>query len=133
MVCRISWILTFSYVSIAWVYFRATSIGQANILLKNVITKPWNIPGEEFANAFNLGEFWYVLKIAKITSMPYAKYYLMVLFTVTIVGIAFKGRNIDELAERFKASGKSAIITAVLLIWCIVSLSGVSTFLYFNF
>ena len=91
------------------------------------------LPGSGFADCFNMGEFWYALKILKIATLPYAQYYIMVLFTVVALRITFFGKNIDELAKRFKAGMISAMITAVLFIWCVVSLSGVSTFLYFNF
>ena len=126
-------IFTFVYVSVAWVYFRASSVEQANTLLMNVFTKPFALPGDGFADAFNLGEFWYILKILKVAALPYAKYYIMILFSVVVVAITFIGKNIDELAEKFKPTIWNAIVTAVLFIWCVVSLSGVSTFLYFNF
>lgn len=126
-------LLTFAYVSVAWVYFRANSIEQANILLSNIVTKPWALPGSGFADAFNLGEFWYVLKILKIATLPYAKYYIMIIFSTIALAITFFGKNIDELVAKFKPTILNAVITAGLFIWCVVSLSGVSTFLYFNF
>ena len=125
--------LTFIYVSIAWVYFRASDVAQANTLLMNIFTKEWALPGSGFTEAFNLGEFWYVLKILKVAALPYAEYYIMILFSTFAVAITFFGKNIDELAEKFKPTVVSAVITAVLFVWCVVSLSGVSTFLYFNF
>ena len=129
----ISGILTFCYVSIAWVYFRASSVEQANTLLMNIVTKPWALPGSGFTDAFNLGEFWYILKILKIAALPYADYYLMILFSVVVLWMTFFGKNIDELAAKFRPTILNSIITAVIFIWCVVSLSGVSTFLYFNF
>ena len=129
----IACLLTFIYVSIAWVYFRASDVAQANTLLMNIFTKEWALPGSGFAEAFNLGEFWYVLKILKVAVLPYAEYYIMILFSVFAIAITFFGKNIDELTEKFKPTVVSAVVTAVLFVWCVVSLSGVSTFLYFNF
>lgn len=126
-------LFTYIYVSIAWVYFRANSIEQANVLLSNVFLKEWTMPGSEILDAFNLGEFWYLLKILKVAALPYAQSYLMVAFTVVVLLITFFGKNIDELAVKFKPTIKNAVIMAILFLWCIVSLSGVSTFLYFNF
>ena len=126
-------LLTFIYVSVAWVYFRASDVAQANTLIMNIFTKDWALPGSGFAEAFNLGEFWYVLKILKVAALPYAEYYIMILFSTFAVAITFFGKNIDELAEKFKPTVVSAVVTAVLFVWCVVSLSGVSTFLYFNF
>ena len=129
----ISGVFTFLYVSIAWVYFRASNVEQANTLLMNIFTKPWALPGSGFTDAFNLGEFWYILKILKVATLPYAEYYIMIIFTIVILMVTFFGKNIDELAAKFKPKFLNAAVTAVLFIWCVVSLSGVSTFLYFNF
>lgn len=129
----ISCLGTFVYVSIAWVYFRASSVEQANTLICNIFRQPWALPGSGFTDAFNLGEFWYVLKILKVTALPYANYYIMILFSIAVLLVTFWGKNIDELAAKFKPTVINATITAVLFIWCVVSLSGVSTFLYFNF
>ncbi len=129
----VSRILTFCYVSVAWVYFRSASVEQANTLLMNIFTKPWALPGNGFTDAFNLGEFWYILKILKVAALPYAQYYIMFLFSVVALLITFFGRNIDELAAKFKPGILNATVTSVIFIWCVVSLSGVSTFLYFNF
>ena len=133
MIKTIACLATFMYVSIAWVYFRASIVEQGNIVLTNVFTKPWALPGSGFTDAFNLGEFWYVLKILKLATLPYAEYYIMILFATITLLITFFGKNIDELTEKFKPTVWNACITAVLAIWCVVSLSGVSTFLYFNF
>ena len=125
--------LTFVYVSVAWVYFRASDVVQANTLIMNIFTEEWALPGSGFTDAFNLGEFWYVLKILKLAVLPYAEYYIMILFFAFAVALTFGGKNIDELAQKFKPTVTNAVITAVLFVWCVVSLSGVSTFLYFNF
>lgn len=133
VVKAISCATTFVYVSIAWVYFRSASVEQANTLLTNIFTKPWALPGSGFTDAFNLGEFWYALKILKVAALPFSQYYIMIVFFVFAVLITFFGKNIDELAAKFKPKAFNAVVTAVLFIWCVVSLSGVSTFLYFNF
>ena len=74
-----------------------------------------------------------VLKILKIAALPYAKYYIMIMFTMVSLMITFWGKNIDTLAEEWKPKVTNGLLTAVLFVWCVVSLSGVSTFLYFNF
>ena len=125
--------LTFLYVNVAWVFFRAESIGQAITLLKQIFCGGIRIPAEAIANAFNLDEFWYVMKIAHLTDFTYSKYILMILFTVVILIAVFFGKNVQELAKKWKPTVWNALITAFLFLWCVVSLSGVSTFLYFNF
>ena len=126
-------VITFSYVSVAWVYFRATTVDQANQLLQNLWKNPWRMPTETFLNFFNLGEFWYPMKVLRLANLPYAKSYLMIGFILISLGIICFGKNVEQLKKKFTPSVGNACYTALLLLWCIVSLSGVSTFLYFNF
>ncbi len=126
-------IATFIFVNIAWVYFRAPSIGDANTIISNLWNASWVRPSEAFASGFNLGEFWYVMKVLRLTNFAFSKYLLMAAFTIVTLIITFFGKNVHELADRTKYSVGTAIILGVIAVWCIISLSGVSTFLYFNF
>lgn len=125
--------VTFSYISLAWVYFRATSIAEANELIGNLWKKPWSLPGASFLEGFSLGELWYPMKILKLTELPYAESYPMFGFLIFSFLMIFFGENISRLGKEFRPTVWNACVTAVLFLWCVVSLSGVSTFLYFNF
>ena len=124
---------TFLFVNIAWVFFRSESIGQACLLLKRMVTGGISVPMEAIAAAFNLDEFWYVMKVLHLTEFSFSKYILMVVFTLVILLMVFFGKNVQELAHKWKLSAVSAVMIGVVFVWCVVSLSGVSTFLYFNF
>lgn len=126
-------LLTFAFVNIAWVYFRAPSIGDANAMIHRVLCCNFAMPSADFADGFNLAELWYVMKIAHITNLPFGKYILMFVFTIAGLILTFFGKNVHELADRTKYKTSSAIGLAILLVWCIMSFAGVSTFLYFNF
>ena len=126
-------LLTFLYVNAAWVFFRSESIGQALYLFGRMFTGGIAIPSITIAEAFNLDEFWYVLKVLHLTDFTYSRYILMVAFTIVIMIVTFLGKNVHELAKKWKMSWISAVALAVIFSWCVVSLSGVSTFLYFNF
>lgn len=130
-VCKV--FATFLYVNIAWVFFRSTSISQAVILFKRMFTGGITLPSEAIYGAFNLDEFWYVMKVLHLTEFPFSNYILMVVFTGIILLVTFFGKNVHELAAKWKMSAISAIAVAFVFVWCVVSLSGVSTFLYFNF
>ncbi len=129
--CKV--MVTFLYVNAAWVFFRSESIGQAFDLFKRMFTGEIARPSVTIAEAFNLDEFWYVLKVLHLTDFTYSKYILMVAITIVILLATFFGKNVQELAKTWKMSWISAIAMAIVFVWCVVSLSGVSTFLYFNF
>lgn len=124
---------TFTYISLAWVYFRAASVGEANLLIRQVFTKPWMLPGSPMREAFNLGEFWYIVKISGISNRTNSDCFLLFGFTGIILLVTFFGKNAVRIVKESSLGAVSAAAAAVLFVWCVISLSGVSTFLYFNF
>lgn len=129
----VSQILLFIYVSVAWVYFRAADIAQANSLLKAACFGKWQKISQDMAACFRLDELWYVIKVLHLDDQPFSRYILMFLILATGLYLAMAGENAAQRAERFKYRAGSAVVIAVLAVWCVLSLSGVSTFLYFNF
>lgn len=129
----IGWAFTFTYVCITWVYFRAPSVKYANSILLSVAKGEWNLPSDMFVSGFNVPEFWYLLKILHMTEKSFSIYIIMLCITVISLSIIFFGKNIYEMSKRSKFKVSTAIMLAGVFVWCITSLSGVSTFLYFNF
>lgn len=126
-------ILTFAYVSLAWVYFRAPSVKYANHMLLSIVNTEWTAPAKAFVDGFNLPEFWYALKVLHLADFSFSIYIIMICFTIFSLILVFCGKNTYELSENTAFKVPTAIMLAVIFVWCVVSLSGVSTFLYFNF
>lgn len=129
----VSQILTFLYVSIAWVYFRAESIAQANTLLWTACAGEAKKISLDLAECLRPDEFWYVLKVLHLDHFSFSRYILMFLILAAGLYLAMVGKNAKERVERMKYGPLSAAVLVVLAVWCILSFSGVSTFLYFNF
>lgn len=129
----VSQICTFLYVSIAWVYFRAADIGQANNLLATAFRGKVQKLSMELAECFQVDEFWYVLKVLHLDGLSVSRYILMFAILAAGLYLAMVGKNAIERTERLKYRAGTAVVIAVLMVWCVLSLSGVSTFLYFNF
>lgn len=124
---------TYLYVSASLVVFRSESLTQAVTIFKRMFSGGLALPQKAIFDAFNLDEFWYVMKILHLTNFSFSNYILMIVFTIVILLITFFGKNVHELAGKWKMSAFSAVVLAVVFVWCVVSFSGVSTFLYFNF
>lgn len=133
VVTLVSQIATFLYVSVAWVYFRAENIGQANTLLRTACAGEVKKISLDLAECLQPDEFWYVIKVLHLDNLSFSRYILM--FVILAVGLYFAmvGRNAQERTARLKYGPVSAAVLVVLAVWCILSFSGVSTFLYFNF
>jgi len=126
--------VTFIYVSIAWVYFRAPSISEGTALLKQIFVGSWTKVDIALSNVFKVSELWYVVKLLHIDrNYLLSQNLLMVVITLAALVVIFIAPNAGEVAKKIKPKLGYALLFAVLGIWCVVSLSEVSTFLYFNF
>ncbi|MDE7246329.1 MAG: MBOAT family protein [Lachnospiraceae bacterium] len=133
IVTCVSQIATFLYVSIAWAYFRAADIGQANSLLMTAFRGKIQKLSMNLAECFQMDELWYVLKVLHLDNLSVSRYILM--FVILAAGLYFSmiGKNAVERTARFRYRAPGMAVTVVLMVWCVLSFSGVSTFLYFNF
>lgn len=126
----IMWILTFIFINISWVYFRAESISEANQLLLNIFKGGFEINIELAETLYN------IIPISIITNiLPLNNTLIPVILVIICVILAtcLFTKNVQEKSKLYKPNFKNLISTYIILIYSILSLSGVSTFLYFNF
>ncbi len=126
-------LLTFLYVNAAWVFFRAPSLKEAGKLLGTIVSGKGGRVNWELAGCFNLDEFWYVIKVLRLDSWQYAHYICMVLILAAALFLVFFGKNAVEYVRTVRPRAVHGLIMAVLLVWSVLSLTGVSAFLYVNF
>ena len=85
----------------------------------------------EILNCFKLVEINYFVTKTPIQSVY--PYFQLAAFFIIAFFMILGARNAYEKAETFRPSFGKALTAAVLLVWCVFSFSGISTFLYFNF
>jgi len=127
----LAWIVTFNFVNIAWVFFRAKSWEDAMKVLSgmfgmNGIVLPHNM--EKYLGW--LGE--YGIKFGSwMGNMSYRKNLESYIIFFLIFCITMPNSN--ELVEKFKPDWKRAVFTIVIALYAIFNMVRVSEFLYFNF
>ena len=124
---------TFLYVNVAWVFFRAPSVQEAVTLLKTITAGKGGRWSWELAGCFNLDEFWYVIKVLHLDTWQYAHYICMALILAGALILVFFGRTAVSFVRSARPKLIHGLIMAVLFVWSVLSLSGVSSFLYVNF
>ena len=129
----VSVLLTFLYVNVAWVFFRAPSVKEAVTLLKALAGFRGGRVDRNLAGCFNLDEFWYVIKVLRLDSWQYGHYICMALILAAALLLVFFGRTAVDFVKAAKPKMIHALIMAVLFVWSVLSLTGVSSFLYVNF
>jgi len=125
--------LTFICVSIAWIFFRSESIKQATGIIKSIFRFKFTSLSAEMASFFARDEFTMAMKLVHIDRLPYSSYFMMIIYSIVAIVLIFACPNVEKIADKSKAKPISAVLLSFLLLWCVISLSQVSTFLYFNF
>jgi len=106
----LAWFITFNFINIAWIFFRAKEWEDAIKILKGM-------------SGFNGVVFIETEYVDKDYMILYALVLCMILFY----------RNSNELVKNFVPNVYSIIVTIIILVFAILSLGKVSEFLYFNF
>ncbi|QQO10192.1 MBOAT family O-acyltransferase [Breznakiella homolactica] len=128
-----SWIITFLFINLSWIYFRADSISQANAIIKIIGGLNFGNIKPDFIQPF-ASKF----AIMFLSQIPYIRLfanpsYLMIIFVFFAMTAVLIMKNTNERIESFYPTRGRLVVTTVLVFWCIVSFAGVSVFLYFNF
>ena len=115
----LAWFLTFTYVNVAFIFFRAESIPDATAVLFSLIN---------FESIMSLAIFKDVL-ILRPQTLP-------IIFSVMMGLIAISsGKNSNQIIEKFQFSTKELVLASLLMVVSLIYLnSNVSTgFIYYAF
>ena len=130
----LNWLMTFFFVNLTWILFRADSIADAVKFLKRLVMMECGPVNENIVNAFLLPEWKFLVYYNPLFALlEYHMTFFLTLYFVGIFALLLGARNAHEHMLTFKPSVKTLAVTALLLIWCVLSFSSVSIFLYFNF
>lgn len=136
----VNWVITFVFLNITWAVFRAESVAESWMLIEKILHPDF---GSLQINSA-LYDFFRPLEIKflinglgacgiQIPSAMWVQYlWILVIIGAVLWGV-LRTRNVWEKTERFQPTWKTAILLSVVLSWSVMSFSGLSTFLYFNF
>ena len=131
----IAWICTFSYFLFTLIIFRCENLTDVGIVLKGLV----NPVGFKFivdmAQYMDIPELYLLKRGLEIIApkMVRGLYFVAFVLIMVISAILLHGKNAEDIVKEGNYTNTKAIVLSVILIWSIISLSGVSTFLYFNF
>lgn len=127
----INWFVTFLFVNVAWIFFRAETISKAWKLIGRIFAFDFGKVPQGILDAFNVVEWDRLMKIVPLNeAWPALAVFLF--FAFAMILILFFKNAVEQMSE-MKKTGRQFITASVLLAWCVFSFSGISTFLYFNF
>lgn len=125
----LAWFLTFNFVNVAWVFFRAKEWDDAIKVLNGMFMGELMLPAflaDSLANltyfGFSFGDWLQGSEGTLITFL-----WLLIAFII----ISFSNSN--ELAKKLKPNKRNLVLNIILLIISLSILNNASEFLYFNF
>lgn len=125
----VTWIVNFAFLNLTWVIFRAPTVADALTLYRRLFTGTFGLQDAlQKALEKNI-----VNNLLMNLGVPGHEFIYIVLLIALSTALALICRNTNERIERFRPTVVSAIAVIALLTVSVLSLSGVSTFLYFNF
>lgn len=129
----IAWLVTFILVNFLWIMFYAPSVADGVFVWKKIVSfSDMHISPDVFS-LFIMNEINTVLGMLGPVGAflnTHFQWYMIVYLVLSFV-ICLCCKNLHE--EEFRPTAGKAILSALLLIWAVISFSGVSVFLYFNF
>lgn len=131
----VSIVLTFLFCNFAWIFFRAEKISDAIWVIRKIFvfdSRYFKIP-RAFSEKYKIMEFSYLQEHIGAIQDIYLKLPSMYLWIMFIISVFLIWGVENSWRRERKTTGVTAILCAVLWIWSLVSLSNISTFLYFNF
>lgn len=128
----VRWFITFLFVNIAWLLFRADSVAQWWYMVGKAFGIKYRTMHEELVSVFKIPRLRSVLSAIGIAYSDMGVYVFgMVLMLILCMFICLVPRN--NLERQYKTNIWTLAVTMVLFMVCLLSLSNVTSFLYFNF
>ena len=131
------------FVCLAWILFRSDSIGTAREYIKGLFSMRFFHSLGTLAETINCSELYVVRKALSLIRPGWiGPMYLYVFLAIILLSVWIVTRkNTTQIVNKFlcenreqkKQSTAYSLWLAFLFTWSVISLSGVSTFLYFNF
>lgn len=125
--------ITFLFVNLTWVIFRADSLQTAKLFFGRLLAGGWRIQEHILSPVNKLVEVRLAGRLglnSLFDSFPMLP--LLTMLAVLLASVFFMKNTQEKMPEDKYHIGRG-LLTIILLVWCVISLSDVSEFLYFNF
>lgn len=125
--------VTFVILNVAWVFFRAESMEEAILFIKRIFSGGFQCPESILEIFEKLIEIRFLKRIGFARILDnYAQLTIWLILCLLAAAVMVL-KNAQEKMHAEKYNLLRSICTVILIVWCVISLSDVSEFLYFNF
>jgi alginate O-acetyltransferase complex protein AlgI len=123
----LAWIITFNFINIAWIFFRAKSWGSALNVLKGMLGLSGIMLPLRFSEKFQL------LREYGIDFGPWLMGKQSIFMILVFLFFTAFLKNSNEIIESFRTTKVYVVAISFIIVLSVLHLSGHSEFLYFKF
>ena len=130
----VAWFLTFNFINIAWIFFRAATWGDAVNVLKGMAGQNGILVSPHLAGS----PFWQSLAIVGVrfgewrANLPNVET-LVYFFCILLIPFILLIKNSGELLKIFSPNWKNSLAVSLMMVIGLLLLNEAKSFLYFNF
>lgn len=127
------WGITFMIINMLWILFRADNISSAVLFIKEICCLSSFTISDGLYNCFNLTDFLFLEEKIPFLHFLFSKItgFNLWFFIFGAFFVVLNFRNNKEV--EFKPTILTSLLTVIFMLWSVVSFTGISTFLYFDF
>ena len=126
------WGMTFLFVNLAWVFFRAPDLAAAGDMLVSAVTGGGGLMLSQLSAGMLESEVNAIQTLLPVLSGRVPALMAAALLAVGMVVVLWP-KTVLRKMEEFRPRPVHAVACGVLLVWAVLSFSGVATFIYSNF
>ena len=126
------WGMTFLFVNLAWMFFRAPDLAAAGELLASAVTGGGGLMLTQLSVGVLESEVNAAQTLLPLLAQRIPGLAVLVLLAVGMV-VALWPKTVLQKMEEFRPRAIHAALCGILLVWAVLSFSGVTTFIYSNF
>ncbi len=125
----LSWFITFNFINITFVIFRAKTLADAGkVLIGMMGLSGVVVPKLGIKSVGALKEYGF-----KMGSYLYPDDYFLIIMFLGTSWVLYKFRNTSELEKTFKPDTRIAIYCGIAFVFCLFGMNRITEFIYFNF
>lgn len=132
----LSWALTLIFITVAWIWFQAPTVGDGNAMAAALLRFQPVLPPAELSRQLTRPELAALLNLAASAApalVEFLRRALPLLLYPLALGLIWLVPNPVRQMESFRPTPFKAALCGVFLAWAALCMGNVSTFLYVNF
>lgn len=131
----LGWLFTFGFFNLSLYFFRSESMVDAFQMFRNIFAFKNTGYIYKVAAKLDIPEFYLIKQVVNLAAPELLQYAFVAVFIVLLVISAFvlTRKNAVQIIEEHPLDTRLCIFVTIIFVWCVISFSQVSTFIYFNF